>query len=155
MHLLAADYYVSISSWNPFNSNFNLLNVNFMFKEMSWFVKNAFNNVYPCISKIWNVSKLKLLITCHEFKLSYSRIASAHFQNCEVRSQAPTYLCEWNFGPNTMHFLSSIFYTGLFLWQIAVITVNFRVAGSIMSVLQYERKFRIEIYLVLIHRTKY
>ena len=49
---------------SPFNSNFNLLNVIFMFKEMSWFVKNAFDNVYPCISKIWTVSKLKLLIMC-------------------------------------------------------------------------------------------
>ena len=48
---------------SPFKSNFNLLNVIFMFKEMSWFVKNAFNNVYPCISKIWTVTKLKLLIT--------------------------------------------------------------------------------------------
>ena len=32
-------------------------------QEMSWFVKNAFNNVYPCVSKIWTVSKLHLLIT--------------------------------------------------------------------------------------------
>ena len=60
--LLFANIEIKLSSSSPFSSNFNLLNVIFMFKEMSWFVKNEFNNVYPCISKIWTVSKLVMLI---------------------------------------------------------------------------------------------
>ena len=60
--LLCVNIEINITSNSPFNINFNLLNVIFMFKEMSLFVKNAFNNVYQCISKIWTVSKLKLLI---------------------------------------------------------------------------------------------
>ena len=87
--LLCVNIEINITSNSPFNSNFNLLNVIFMFKEMSSFVKNAFNNVYPCISKIWTVSKLKLLITYHELRVQIS--------NCEVRFQAPAYCCEWNF----------------------------------------------------------
>ena len=61
--LLCVNIEIKITSNSPFNSNFNLLNVIFMFKEMSWFVKNAFITVYPCLSKIWTIAKLKLLIT--------------------------------------------------------------------------------------------
>ena len=49
---------------------------------MSWFVKNAFNNVYPCISKIWTVSKLKLLITCQESQSWFVKYAFYNVYPC-------------------------------------------------------------------------
>ena len=126
---------------------------------MSWFVKNALNYVYPCISKIWTVFKLKLLITCPEFNLAYSRIESANFKLWGEISGTIIFL--------RVKFLGRIIcisnrrsFTGLFFWTNRGDYTEFsrftEWLGE-LSVLQYEWKFRIETCLVRmrIQRTQY